>query len=150
MKLSRLFLLPACMLVLAALVSFSKAGGLPEEVVTQTNEFRKSQGLEILVTNDELNKLAQKHSEAMAKGTTPFGHNGFDERNEQAAASIKSLHSFGENVASGPETAVEVMNDWKNSPGHRSNLLGKSFKYIGVGVARSAAGQLYYTQIFGG
>ena len=150
MKIYKLLPLSCCMLILAVLFSFSKPVGLPEEVVAKTNDFRKANGLPSLQINDHLNELAQKHSEAMAKGSTSFGHDGFDKRNARATASIKTLSSFAENVAYGPETAAQVVENWKNSAGHRRNMLGKSYKIIGVGIARGKNGQLFYTQIFGG
>ncbi len=150
MKISRLLIFPYFMLILGGLMSFSKPSGLPEEVVAKTNEFRKANGLPALQVNDQLNELAQKHSEAMAKGRTSFGHDGFDKRNAVATASIKTLSSFAENVAYGPETATQVVDNWKNSAGHRRNMLGKGYKLIGVGIARGKNGQLFYTQIFGG
>ena len=35
-----------------------------------------------------------------------------------------------------------------NSEGHRKNILSSSFTQIGVGVAKNANGQLYWTQMF--
>lgn len=150
MKTSTSLSLPIYLLVFAALMSFSTPFTLPDEVVARTNEFRKANGLPALQVNDHLNELAQKHSEAMAKGRTSFGHAGFDKRNAQATAQIKTLSSFAENVAYGAETATQVVDNWKNSAGHRKNMLGKTYKLIGVGIARSKNGQLFYTQIFGG
>jgi hypothetical protein len=46
----------------------------------------------------------------------------------------------GENIAvhsldAGPETvAVQLMEQWMNSPGHRANILGPEFTHIGIGV----------------
>ncbi|RYF89759.1 MAG: CAP domain-containing protein [Chitinophagaceae bacterium] len=140
------FLLTA---IVFALLSFSFPAEMSKEVVAKTNEFRKQYGLPALQEKENLNEIAQQHSEAMAKGRIAFGHNGFNARHEQASPKIKSLYSFAENVAYGAETAAQVVENWKNSPGHRKNMLGK-YQYIGVGIARSKNGQLYYTQIFGG
>ncbi|RYZ20068.1 MAG: CAP domain-containing protein, partial [Chitinophagaceae bacterium] len=52
-----------------------------------------------------------------------------------------------ENVAFGASTGEDVVNMWKNSAGHRNNMLGK-FSRIGIGVARDKKGQLFYTQVF--
>lgn len=150
MKTYKIFFFPLYIMILAALVSFSEPAGLPEDVVAKTNQFRKANGLGALQTNNYLNELAQKHSEAMAKGRTSFGHDGFKRRNDLATAKLKTISSFAENVAFGATTATQVVNNWKNSAGHRKNMLGKSYKYIGVGVAKSKNGQLFYTQLFGG
>ena len=42
--------------------------------------------------------------------------------------------SQGENVAFAQTTPLKVVNDWMTSPGHRENILKKTFKTIGVGV----------------
>lgn len=150
MRPSILAYLPFYFFIFVSLMAFSKTSGLPDEVVSKTNAFRKANGLTALQVNDQLNELAQKHSEAMAKGRIVFGHAGFDKRNAQASAKIKSLSSFAENVAYGAETATQVVDNWKNSTGHRKNMLGKTYRLIGVGMARSKTGQLFYTQIFAG
>lgn len=150
MKTSIIASLPIYLLVFAAVLSFSRPMNLTDDIVAKTNQFRKANGFSALQVNDYLNELAQKHSEAMAKGRTAFGHAGFDKRNAQATATIKSLSSFAENVAYGAETATQVVDNWKNSAGHRKNMLGKNYKLIGVGIARSKHGQLFFTQLFGG
>ncbi|MDD4111103.1 MAG: CAP domain-containing protein, partial [Clostridia bacterium] len=39
-------------------------------------------------------------------------------------------------------------NSWMNSPGHRANILNRSFTEIGVGAAKKSNGTLYWTQLF--
>ena len=56
---------------------------------------------------------------------------------------------WGENIAYGYATPADVMNAWLNSPGHRANIENASYRAIGVGVARNAAGIYYWTQDFG-
>jgi uncharacterized protein YkwD len=55
----------------------------------------------------------------------------------------------GENIAYGYQTPDAVMNAWMNSAGHRANILNASYRAIGIGVAASASGLLYWTQDFG-
>jgi uncharacterized protein YkwD len=52
-------------------------------------------------------------------------------------------------VAYGPTSGKEVVKQWKGSPGHRRNMLGK-YKYIGIGIATDRRGHIYYTQVFAG
>ncbi|MBC7948531.1 MAG: CAP domain-containing protein [Chitinophagaceae bacterium] len=131
------------------IVSFSPANDSPliSDVVKHTNQFRKSKGMPPLTDREDLNKIAQKHSEDMAKGRVAFGHGGFNKRFSEARRKVDDFISFAENVAYGPTTGKEVVTMWKNSAGHRSNLLGK-FKYIGVGTATDRQGRIYYTQVF--
>jgi len=59
--------------------------------------------------------------------------------------------SGGENIAMGTPLAVagpqEIMNGWMNSPGHKANILSRSFSRIGVGIARSGE-IVYWVQLF--
>ncbi|EKN41831.1 transporter, partial [Clostridium botulinum CFSAN001627] len=54
----------------------------------------------------------------------------------------------GENIASGYPTAKAVVDGWMKSPGHKANILSKSFTEIGVGLAKSSDGTYYWTQMF--
>ncbi|HVM16185.1 MAG TPA: CAP domain-containing protein, partial [Gaiellaceae bacterium] len=56
----------------------------------------------------------------------------------------------GENVAMGYPTAQAVLTAWLASEGHRRNIESARFVAIGVGAARSASGQVYWAQNFGG
>ncbi len=44
-----------------------------------------------------------------------------------------AFRSAGENIAYGYSTPYDVVTGWKKSTGHRANMLGSSFKQIGVG-----------------
>jgi len=148
----RTFLLTTlCFVLFVSLASFIPVNEakLVDDVLSQTNKFRRSKGLPALVINEDLNAIAQKHSINMAKGRVGFGHGGFSQREAQAKRKINSLYSFAENVAYGPETGKEVVTMWKNSSGHRRNMLGR-YKYIGIGIAKDRRGRIYYTQVFGG
>ncbi|CAN5172095.1 hypothetical protein BH11BAC5_BH11BAC5_49360 [soil metagenome] len=140
-----------CFISFASLSSFVGHGntGIIEDVLSQTNQFRKSKGLTGLVMVQQLNAIALQHSLDMAKGKVAFGHDGFAKRNAMASHQIRQLHSFAENVAYGATSGSQVVNLWKNSSGHRRNMLG-NFKYIGIGIARDRQGHIFYTEVFGG
>lgn len=135
-----------CVSLFLSLVSFRQTG-LVEDVLEETNDFREKQDLPDLVMRDDLNAIAQKHSADMASGRVSFGHDGFEGRQKEAAAKLKTIRAFAENVAYGVSTGKEVVKLWKNSPGHRRNMLG-NYKYIGIGTATDSRGRVYYTQIF--
>jgi len=138
-------------ILLVSLTSFSPANetSLVNDVLNQTNKFRKSKGLPVLIINEELNAIAQKHSANMARGKVGFGHGGFSRRNAMAGKVIIPLNKFAENVAYGASSGKEVVTMWKNSSGHRRNMLGR-YKYIGIGTAKDRHGRIYYTQLFAG
>ena len=135
--------------LIIGLTSFSTAGGagLVDDVLNYTNKFRKSHGLSALVMRGDLNAMAQKYCEDMARGRTGFGHSGFNQRFTQASRMIKGFRTYAENVAYGAGSGKEVVNMWKNSSGHRRNMLG-NYRYIGIGVAKDRHGVVYYTQVF--
>jgi len=138
-----------CLTLFISLVSFStnRSAGLIEDVVNQTNKFRTANGLPGLEMLEELNAIAQKHSENMASGRVAFGHNGFAKRAALARKKIEGANGFAENVAYGPTSAAELINMWKDSPPHRRNMLG-GYEYVGVGIAKDKRGTMYYTMVF--
>lgn len=93
----------------------------------------------------DLNEIARRHSENMAKGNCAFGHSGFDQRYNKVKKIFQSC-TAAENVAFGAQTGKDAVEQWKNSSPHRKNLLG-GYKYVGIGTARSKQGRIYYTQI---
>lgn len=151
MKITRCLLNIICVSIFIGLSSFFSEinTGLANDVFNQTNQFRKSQGLPALTMQEDLNAIAQQHSANMASGKTGFGHNGFAKRNAMAGQNIKGLHGFAENVAFGASSGLQVVTMWKNSSGHRRNMLGP-YKYIGIGIAKDKHGQIFYTEIFAG
>jgi uncharacterized protein YkwD len=151
MKRTSFYFALVCLALFLSLISFSpeKNASLVQDVLSQTNQFRSSKGLPALIIRSDLNEIAQKHSSDMAKGRVGFGHDGFDKRNAQASKKITGMRSFAENVAFGARTGNEVVNMWKNSSGHRKNMLGR-YKYIGIGTAKDRQGRIYYTQVFAG
>lgn len=151
MKRTFLFTTLTCLTLFFSLISFSPLTetNLIDDVLSQTNKFRRSKGLPALVINEDLNAIAQKHSINMARKRVGFGHGGFSQRESQARKRIKPLYSFAENVAYGPTTGKQVVTMWKNSPGHRRNMLGR-YKYIGIGIAKDRQGRIFYTQVFAG
>ena len=127
--------------------SFSNAQTLRQDVLKYTNEFRQSKGLPALEMRDNLNSIAVEHSSNMAKGSTRFGHDGFQQRQQAVHKLFPSVNGFAENVAYGATSGKEVVNMWKKSSGHRRNMLG-NYKYIGIGIASDGRGNIYYTQLF--
>lgn len=120
---------------------------LAEDVLKYTNQFRKSKGLSKVEMKKELNSIAQRHSEDMASGRRSFGHGGYEQRVIKVQKVIKPYEAMAENVAYGARTGKEAFEIWKNSSGHRKNMLG-NYKYIGIGTAQNKRGVIYYTQIF--
>src|SRR3982751_222865 len=87
-----------------------------------------------LTWNDQLEVAAQEHSEDMDKNKY-FSHTAPD----GSTAGVRMQRtgyawtSYGENIASGPESEKSVINGWLSSPGHCKNIMSKNFREMGVG-----------------
>lgn len=145
-KFKSLAILLVPMLLLASTINVY-ASSIEKEILRYTNDFRQSKGKSILIMEDLINLQAEKHAINMAKGKTPFGHQGFQDRVKTIKSKTGFVSAAAENVAYGDMTAKEVVQGWINSPTHRKNLLG-NYTHIGIGVARSKNGRLYFTQLF--
>lgn len=134
-------------LSLLLLTAFKPApADIDDDILRYTNQFRRSNGMSALVMRSDLNELARKHSEDMARGKCEFGHSGFDKRYDKIKKIFQSC-TAAENVAYGANTGREVVEMWENSSAHRRNMLG-TYSYVGIGTARDRDGTIYYTQLF--
>jgi uncharacterized protein YkwD len=121
-------------------------GDVERETYFLVNSYRSGHGLTELAWNDIIAGEARKHSEEMADGRTPFGHDGFQERIDRIGAVVR-WSKAAENIALAPN-ADEAVASWINSPTHRVHL-EENYDLTGVGVAASKLGSGFYiTQIF--
>lgn len=58
------------------------------------------------------------------------------------------FRSAGENIAYGQKDEESVMKTWMRSPGHKRNIMNKSFTHIGCGFY-DANGVVYWCVCFG-
>ena len=115
------------------------------------NRHRGARNLPSLTLDPRMSKEARLHSIAMAAGRVPFGHVGFDDR-VKALRAARPCPRVGENVASSlgqRDPAAEAVHGWLASRAHRENIEGP-YDRTGVGVARSASGEIFFTQLFCG
>jgi uncharacterized protein YkwD len=125
---------------------------LAAQVLALVNQHRQDLGLNALHVSPALTAAAVWKARHMAayrylQHADPAPP--IDRSAGERAAACGYGFSFGENIAYGYPTAAAVMQGWENSPGHRANMLSPNFNAIGVGVARSASGVLYWVQDFG-
>jgi len=106
------------------------------------NQTRAQHRLPALRENPRLRKAAIGHSRAMVSSgffehTTPAGISMVDRIMRSRYVRPNQGWSLGENLAwgtgalSSPRGAVKA---WMDSPGHRANLLKRSYREMGVGV----------------
>lgn len=116
------------------------------EVVRLVNVQRAKYGLPELKSDWQLARVARYKSQDMAdrryfSHTSPTYGSPFD----MMRAFGISYRTAGENIAMGQKTPAAVVDAWMNSPGHRANILNRSFTTIGVGYAANGN---YWTQMF--
>ena len=117
-----------------------------EEVVRFVNEARIKAGLSTLTLDTSLSGVARAKSQDMHdkkyfSHTSPTYGSPFDMMTTFGI----SYKAAAENIAQGYNTPAAVMDGWMNSPGHKANILGKSYTKIGVGYVSDGH---YWTQLF--
>ncbi len=106
-----------------------------DQIISLTNQRRAENGLPVLTFNSFLANAAS------AKASNMFSENYWAHNSPSGktpwsfitAAGYKYIYA-GENLARDFNDASSVVTAWMNSPSHKSNLLDKNFKEIGVAV----------------
>ena len=93
------------------------------EVIRLINQERSYVGLPALSTNQALYQNTNTRANEISQS---FSHTRPDGQDWYSVLTV-SYHSAGEILASGQESASEVVNDWMNSDSHRANILDNSF-----------------------
>lgn len=122
---------------------------LEKQVFDLTNAERKSASLIPLKPSAPVSAVARDWSRTMAK-TGNYEH-----RPNFTWMKKVNARRAGENIHNpviydNYDLATIAVEDWMFSPGHRRNILNKSFTHLGVGVARAKDGSFYLTQNFSG
>ncbi len=118
----------------------SDAGGLltVKGTISETNQQRAQNGQSELVENTLLNRAAAaKVADMFAKNY--FAHDSPEGRGPSDLAKDAGYEFIiiGENLALGGfDDDADLVQAWMDSPGHRENILKKSYTEIGVAVAQ--------------
>jgi uncharacterized protein YkwD len=120
------------------------------QIVALTNAFRAKQALSALEQNALLVQAAQGHACDMA-ATGRFSHTG---SGGTTVSDRMEAEGYGwifaaENIAYRFPFAEGVFESWKSSTGHRENMLNALASQIGLGVAASPDGTLYWVMVLG-
>ena len=120
-----------------------------QEVLRLVNVERTKRGLKALTLNIKLSNVATLKSQDM------INKNYFSHTSPTYGSPFNMMKQFGisytaaaENIAKGQKTPAEVVNAWMNSSGHRANILNANYTDLGVGIAKSSNGTMYWTQMF--
>jgi uncharacterized protein YkwD len=115
------------------------------EILQQVNQYRITQGLEVLEMNKIIYDAAREHTLYMID-QKEISHDNSNERFQTVSDQVGGS-SLAENVAFGQKTATAVVNDWLQSSDHRKNIEG-DYRITGISAIRNELGQYYFTQIF--
>lgn len=138
----------------------------PEELamLTLLNAYRVEQGETELTLSLSLGAAAEHHSESMATfnyfdGSHDLHFEGPDQDETITWQQNIADHGYpdnthtsrAENLAAGFESAIETLEQWKNSPSHNDHLLSSKYQAIGIGRAFNpeAEYRYYWTVTFG-
>ena len=115
------------------------------------NAYRTANGRAALVLDERLNRAAAMQSEAQA-GRSWIGHSGAGGSTamQRARSAGYPAKIASENVAAGQKSFADVLAFWKQSSGHRTNLLRPNVSAIGVAMAKNKSGRAYWTLVLGG
>jgi len=154
----------ACIFGIALACGLAEAAPAPnldqveELIVRRTNEFRVERGLAKVEPDAALARAARAFADYMAR-TDHYGHEADGKKpSERARARGYDYCLVSENISyqfsSGAFTTAELargfVEGWKDSPGHRRNMLEPAATDIGAAAARSArTGRYYAVQMFG-
>lgn len=121
---------------------------LEAEMLDMINEERKKEGLPPLKADAEMREVARAHSRDMfAKGYFAHINKEGETPAERARGKGVRFITSGENLALA-QTLRIAHNGLMNSPGHRANILHKSFGRVGIGILDGGKHGLMVTQNF--
>jgi uncharacterized protein YkwD len=133
--------------------SFSSAD--ESQLVALTNQARASAGLPALRVDSALVAIARWRSKDMSVRNyfshdipNPPGGNVFAEMDRRGYCYHVAGENIGWNNASDSTATSKIQALFMGSPGHRANILGKSWDHIGVGAYKDASGKHYWTVLF--
>jgi uncharacterized protein YkwD len=125
---------------------------LAYSVARVVNHYRQTQGLRPLQLEYGLMRSAIWKAQHMAHFFY-FGHSDPAPPVNRGVAQRLAACGFNsggsENIAYGYKTPGEVVRAWLHSPGHRRNIVSRTWRYLGVGVAVSEHGGTFWAQNFG-
>jgi uncharacterized protein YkwD len=113
-----------------------------DAVLCLHNRERARHGLPRLRENPLLRRAAERHTDNMVSErffdhTSPSGSTMVERIRRTGYTKRARSWALGENIAWGSgslATAAQIHRSWMKSPGHRANILQRSFREIGIGI----------------
>ena len=101
------------------------------------NQTRAAEGVATVKRDDVLTTVGRRKSMAMAKGAA-FAHS------TSGKLPWAKGRAAGQNIAMA-SSAAAAFQAMLESPGHRANILGRSWRFTGVGAAIRCDGMVFFT-----
>ena len=119
-----------------------------EQIMTAINAVRKANGAPPWSYSPQLEAASRSQARLMASKDSMSHDLGVTLR--QRVTEEGYAGAVGENLAKGYKTLPEAIEGWLASQGHRNKLLSTKFVELGLAVARTGSGKLYWAMIAGG
>lgn len=123
---------------------------LIDDVLAMVNQIRRGEGMRPLVLEPTLTTVANDYACEMIEDGF-FAHQNPETKvspGERLTQSGYIFYSMGENLGVGQPTAVEVVADWLQSPGHRANILSPDWRETGIAIRTGGEYGWYWVQEF--
>jgi uncharacterized protein YkwD len=98
--------------------------------------YRRNNGLPAVALDPTLMRLAEEQARAMA-GRNRLDHDVAGDFNDRIRGSGYQAAVAVENIAAGYHTLAEAFSGWRDSPGHRRNMLAKGATHMGIAAVYS-------------
>ncbi len=103
----------------------------PQAAASMISLYRQNNGLGAVAVDPDLMKLAEAQSQAMA-GRNKLDHDVKGPLEKRLGASGYPAKLAVENVSAGYHTLAEAFSGWRDSPGHKANMLLKGATQMGI------------------
>lgn len=117
------------------------------EILELVNNIRAEAGVSPLTLDTTLCQAATVRAIEM-DNTGVFSHTRPDGTDCWSVFKLSGItyRTCGENIAMGQRTPAQVVESWRNSPGHYANMVKAGFGKLGVGMSNS--NRIYWVQMF--
>ena len=153
-----LFLLTSVFTLAAPVATFGWSGGTfsstsEADLVAMTNRARASAGLKALKVDSTLHSVARWRSKDMIDRNY-FSHSipGYGKVWDKLNAIGYCYNVAGENIGwnnyPDDSATAAIQSAFMGSPGHRANIMGKTWDVIGIGAYKGSSGKKMWTVLF--
>src|SRR5262245_44581885 len=132
--------------------TFSSAS--EQELVALTNQTRAAAGLRTLKVDAALRSIARSRSKDMIQrdyfshDIPPSGKTVFDVMQDKGYCFTLAGENIGWNTYPDDQATATIHQMFLDSPGHRSNIVGKRWEAIGIGAYKGPGGKKMWTVLF--